>query len=78
MLLALCGLPAAIQCINEKSSKGMNKTFLAMWFFGEVLTLAYVAQKSNVVPLLTNYLINIICLLVIIYYKVKDEFKKVA
>ena len=70
ILFALCGLPQAIQSIQDGHSNGIAWGFLLMWLGGEVLTLYYVWQKDEkLAPLLFNYSLNLIFLVVIIFYK---------
>lgn len=72
IMLAICGLPQAIESFKTKSSDGLTWGFLALWFFGEILTFIYVLPKMDL-PLLINYSANIIFLLIIIYYKIKPQ-----
>jgi uncharacterized protein with PQ loop repeat len=72
IMLAFCGLPQAIESFKTKSSEGLTWGFLALWFFGEILTFAYVLPKMDL-PLLINYSANIIFLLIILYYKVNPK-----
>lgn len=72
LLLALCGLPQAIESYRTKSSAGLTWGFIMMWFVGELCTFAYVLPKMDF-PLLVNYSANIIFLSVIIYFKIKDK-----
>lgn len=69
-LFAACGFPQALRSYKDGHSNGLSWGFLLMWFFGEVLTLVYVAQKPDVLPLLVNYLANLFFLLIIIRYKI--------
>lgn len=69
ILLAFCGLPAAIDCAIKGHARGLNWFFLIMWFGGELLTVIYVAEKLDW-PLLFNYSANIAFLLVILKYKI--------
>jgi len=70
ILLALCAAPQAILSYKQKHSSGVSSTFLSMWFFGEILMLAYVAIVSPDWILISNYILNIVLVGVIIYYKV--------
>jgi len=72
IMLAFCGLPQAIESFKTKSSEGLTWGFLALWFFGEILTFAYVLPKMDL-PLLINYSANIIFLLIILYYKINPK-----
>jgi len=72
ILFALCGFPQALQSYKDKHSNGLNWPFILMWLFGEILTLIYIWPKSDY-PLIFNYSLNLIFLLVIIYYKIKSK-----
>lgn len=72
-LLAVCGLPQAIESYRTKSSKGITWSFLLMWLFGEILTLTFLIPKTGVLPLLFNYSANILFISVIIYYKIGEK-----
>jgi uncharacterized protein with PQ loop repeat len=69
LCFALCGLPQAIQSFRTKSSEGINSGMLALWTLGEVLTLVYITLTTVQWPLIANYVFNLACLTVIIYYK---------
>ncbi len=69
ILFALCAVPQAWQSWKNKHSDGLTWPFLLMWFFGEILTIIYVSQKNDVIPLLTNYYLNIVLLVIIIWYR---------
>ena len=68
---AVCALPQAIKSYKEKSSKGISLLFLFLWVVGEVLTLIYILKTSKQWPLIINYVFNLMCLVVIIYYYFK-------
>lgn len=69
ILFAICGLPQAYQCWRDGHSNGLNWFFLLAWAGGEILTVIYVWPKGDV-PLLTNYFINGVFLIVMLYYKI--------
>ena len=70
ILLALCGLPQAIESYKTKSSEGLTWGFILMWFIGELFTCAYIVHTLTW-PLIFNYSANIIFLCVIIYFKIR-------
>lgn len=72
VLFAICGLPQAIQSYNEGHSDGLNWLFILPWLFGELFTLIYIIPKGDM-PLIFNYVLNLIFLLVILYYKIKPR-----
>lgn len=69
VLLAFCGLPQAIESFKKGSSYGVTWGLISMWLLGEVFTLFYVYPKSDL-PLLFNYFVNILFILIIGYYKI--------
>ena len=72
LAFALCGLPQVIQSIRDGHSRGLNSWFLFLWCLGEACTLAYVLPSGNA-PLITNYVLNGICLSILVYYKLKPR-----
>ena len=69
IMLAICGLPQAIESYKTKSSEGLTWGFILLWFFGELFTFAYIIPKMDL-PLLINYSANLIFLIIILYYKI--------
>lgn len=74
-LFAICAVPQAIKTIKEKSAKDFSLSFLIMWGVAEILMITYDVAKLKDLPLLFNYVCNLLCLLPIVYYKIKG-FKK--
>lgn len=72
VLFAICGLPQAVQCAREGHARGLNWFFLLAWFWGEVFTIIYVWPKADY-PLLFNYFLNLVFLLVILRYKIWER-----
>lgn len=72
VLFAICGLPQAIQCAKDGHARGLNWFFLLAWLGGEVLTIAYVLPKMDI-PLLANYFVNLIFLLIMLRYKIWER-----
>jgi len=70
-LLALCGLPAAIDVIGKGTAEGYSQAFIGMWFAGEVLTLIYVILRHGFdKPLIFNYGLNLTFISIILYYMI--------
>ncbi len=69
LCLAFCGLPQAIQSYRQGNSKGVNLGFLVLWLTGEIFTLVYVFTSLTSLQLMVNYTVNLICVLVIMFYK---------
>ena len=72
ILFAACGIPQAYESYTKGHSRGLTWAFLLMWLGGEILTLAYIIPKGDW-PLLFNYVNNLICLLIILRYKIKPR-----
>jgi uncharacterized protein with PQ loop repeat len=70
---ALCAIPQAVQSYKTKSSEGLNAWTLTLWFWGEVFMIWYILGTTFQIPLLFNYVFNLACLIVIIYYKIKGK-----
>jgi len=68
LMFAACGLPQAWECWRAGHSHGLAWGFLMLWLGGEILTLLYILPKGDL-PLLFNYLVNLIFLGVMLYYK---------
>jgi len=71
-LLAFCGVPQSIKCLKDKTSSGISWGFINMWAAGEVLIFFYVLFTSRDWILLSNYLINILTCIPLLYYKIND------
>jgi len=72
ILFAICGLPQAIQCAKDGHSRGLNWFFLLCWLFGELFTLAYIIPKNDY-PLIFNYILNLVFLVIMIRYKIWER-----
>jgi uncharacterized protein with PQ loop repeat len=72
LMFAVCAVPQAITSHKQGHSSGLNWLFLGLWLGGEILTTIYIWPKQDW-PLLTNYFINLACLAVILYYKVRPR-----
>ena len=77
-LFAICGIPQLYKSlINTSSVKGLSLSFILMWFFGEIFTLIYAIFRVPKLPLLVNYVFNlmIITSIVLIYmiYRNKED-----
>ena len=68
LALSLCGLPAAISAIKDGRAE-INSGMLWLWLIGEILMLAYVLLTVFSIPLIFNYVANIILLAIIAKYK---------
>lgn len=66
ILLALCGVPLAIEAYRKKKIY-VNPLFLLMWTAGELLTAFYVIQLRDY-PLMFNYIVNVLALSIVWRY----------
>lgn len=73
--LAMSAIPQAYHCWKTKSAVGIAMGMIALWIVGEILGLGYVCFVTYPVvlwPLVLNYAVNTILVLVICYYKYTD------
>lgn len=77
LFLSICGIPMAVKSWRDKHSDGVSHLFLWFWFLGEVLLLIYVLPKLDY-PLIMNFAVNIISVLVIIRYKYYASLKGIG
>jgi len=67
MFLAFCSVPEVLHTI-EKGRNDSSWMFLVLWGLGELGFFVYVLPKKDW-PLLFNYVLNIILISILIYYK---------
>jgi hypothetical protein len=75
--LSICAIPLAVEAALTKRANYLW-TFLSLWLIGEVLCGAYAYMKSAQVslwPLLVNYGINIVCILIVMVYNDNKEIR---
>lgn len=70
--LSLCAVPQAWQSIEQGHSDGINLWFLALWTVGEICLLLY-SYPLKRWPLTLNYIFNLLCLSVIIFYRIVNH-----
>lgn len=64
------GLPQSIHCYRDGHARGLSATSLILWWIGEISIFAYVLLKHGWDwPLMSNYLANMIWLIIICKYK---------
>jgi len=75
-LFAFCAAPQAYKSYKDGHSDGIASLLLFMWGTGEILTLAYVILKHGLdLPLITNYLLNLLFIAIISKYKLFPRSK---
>jgi len=68
---ALCGLPQAIQVMNQGHAAGVNPAFVSLWFCGEIFSMIYVYHTHGLdKPLFFNYALNLAFISIILYYMI--------
>lgn len=67
--LAICSVPQAYMSYKQGHSRGISFGFLFLWTAGEIFTLLYIIPKADI-PLLINYLSNLIFLSIIWKYRI--------
>jgi len=67
---AMCGVPQAYKCIRQGHADGLSPWFLLLWFVGEICYVgAVLLQFGWVGWMMFNYVLNIVCIVVIgVYY----------
>jgi uncharacterized protein with PQ loop repeat len=71
ILLGFCGLPAAIESIIKKQCN-IPYSLIIPWYLGEICATIYLLG-TEISPLIWNYLVNIILISIMIYYKVRKK-----
>jgi uncharacterized protein with PQ loop repeat len=69
IMFAICAIPQAWTCFKNKNGDGLSWPFILLWIGGELLTYVYIWPKQDW-PLIFNYTVNILCLVVILYYMI--------
>ena len=71
MAFSVCAVPQAYRSWKDGNSDGLDSVFLALWLVGEVSFIAAVLLRFGLVLwLVGNYVANLVCLLVIIRYRI--------
>ena len=67
---AFCAVPQVIQTLREGHARNLSSLFLWMWLVGAILCTVGSVLDVGVVPwLLFNYSFSILCVLVLLIYK---------
>lgn len=67
-MLAFCAVPEVIRTVKDKRCH-VGWGLLLMWYLGEIFVFYHVLINIGDKPLLFNYLLNIILISVMVYYK---------
>lgn len=69
LCLACSGMPQALQCWRQGHASGLSILTLCLWLVGEVCFVVATIGALGMVPwLLVNYVLNIICVSVMLWY----------
>ena len=68
VILAVSSIPQLLKTVRDGHADGLSWAFIALWLIGEILSLVYVVPMLNW-PLIANYSINLVIILVIGFYK---------
>lgn len=67
---SLCALPQVTLVLQQGHAEGLSPWFILLWAGGEVCMIAYVILTVGWDgPLLTNYIFNFACVLVLAKYR---------
>ena len=69
LAFATCAMPQVVECWKNKHAHGVSIWFLILWFLGELFGMIYMIEVKNII-IFVNYIINMICTIIIAYYKV--------
>jgi uncharacterized protein with PQ loop repeat len=68
---AACGVPQVVQCVRQGHARGLSPVFLMLWLIGEVCYVAAILMEFGWVGwMMVNYLINLLCLVIICWYRI--------
>ena len=71
---AICALPQALLAYKQGHARDVSLSFLILWLMGEILMQVYVISKHGFdKPLLFNYWINTLFIIIILKYKIKER-----
>lgn len=68
VLLGICAIPELIRTITTKKCH-IGWGMLLTWYFGEIFVLYYIMSSLWSFPLIFNYLLNIIIISIMLFYK---------
>ncbi len=67
--LAFSGAPQAYKCLRQGHADGLSIYMLSLWFVGEVCYIVATIGEFGIVPwMLFNYIMNLICVSVILWF----------
>ena len=73
IMLSICSVPEALKSYREKKCD-IGWGMLLLWLGGEIGLLVY-EVKTMALPRLINYFLNLLCILVLVFYKKNPGLK---
>jgi uncharacterized protein with PQ loop repeat len=74
VFFAFCAVPQVIRTLKDGHARNLSSLFLLMWFLGAVLCAGGTLLDVGLVPwLLVNYLLSLLCVLVLLRYKLSPR-----
>ncbi len=74
-LFALCAVPQLLKVRRDGHARGMCWSFLCMWLFGAIFSIAYAINQPVIqIPPLMNYIATTAIVGLIVFVKVCDEY----
>jgi uncharacterized protein with PQ loop repeat len=67
--VSAAALPQTIKAVREGHSRGVSGVFLSMLMVGFILMSLYLCLTKPVYPVLINYVINMVLMGIVSYYK---------
>jgi uncharacterized protein with PQ loop repeat len=71
VLLSLCAIPQVWYTLRTGDATGLSWGFLLMWYIGEINLLWY-SLPFRSWPLMVNYMINIVCVTLLLIVKIGE------
>jgi len=69
ILFMISAAPQAIKCWQQGHAHGLSHGMLWLWFTGEILALVYGLLAVLPLPIIINYCVNGIFMLIIMYFR---------
>ncbi len=73
LIFAIYAWPQAYVCVKKKSAKGINWSFIIIWFFSAFFSALYAILTHNY-PLLPNFVSGGMGVAVILLVKINEHF----
>jgi uncharacterized protein with PQ loop repeat len=77
MFLMLGGLPQAYKTFKQGHANGVSSYYINFLLTGFILMLIFVCLTNKSIPLIVNYIVNIIAFLILAWFKSFPRVKNV-